>query len=52
MIKQKKKPAVFIPHWRDEESILKRIKKLCKKHKATHTDVMKKLVRDGLEANE
>ena len=49
---KKKKALVFIPHWRDEESILKRIKKLKKRHGVTHSDVMRKLVRDGLEANE
>ena len=52
MIK-KKEPLVHIPHWRDKKEIKDRIKEDQKKNNsAAYADTMRKLVRDGLEANE
>ena len=55
---EKKKPLVHIPHWRDDQEILDRIDSMQEKNKnpkgkkAPYADVMRKVVRDGLEANE
>ena len=51
MLKPKQK-KVLIPHWRDDSAILKRIDSIKKKTKASYSDIMRKIVRDGLEANE
>lgn len=52
MIK-KKKPLILIPHWRDEKDIKDRIEKVQKKNNnANYSDVMRKIVRDGLKENE
>ncbi len=50
---EKKKAKVHIPHWRDEQEIKTRIEKVQKKNKnAPYADTMRKIVRDGLKANE
>ena len=50
---EKKKPLVHIPHWRDDEKVLKDIKRIQKKNNnAPYADTMRKIVRDGIEANE
>lgn len=50
---EKKKALIHIPHWRDEKEIKERIDKVRKKNKnAPYADTMRKIVRDGLEANE
>ena len=50
---KKKKPLVHIPHWRDDEKVLKDIKRIQKKNNnAPYADTMRKIVRDGIKANE
>jgi hypothetical protein len=50
---EKKKAKIHIPHWRDDIDIRKRIDAVRKKNKnAAYADTMRKIVRDGLEANE
>ena len=47
-----KVPKVFIQGFRDDAAILKRVKAIMKKTGCNYTDAMRKVTRDGLEANE
>lgn len=50
MLKKREK-KVLMPHWRDNESTLEKVKAIQDKTGANYTDVMRKVVKDGLKAN-
>ena len=51
MTLKRREKKVLMPHWRDNESTLEKVKSLQDKTGANYTDVMRKVVKDGLKAN-